>query len=107
MFLCFHRAFIFLLDQHPNIKNELETSIKNFVESEEKRTKDYTPDLGVLLTLLSVSEMYNFDQIKQSFIFESLDRKVLWTSKKVPNLLNIETQPLNDARAKESFECNK
>jgi hypothetical protein len=61
MFLCFHRAFLFLLDAHPNVKVELETRIKNFIESEEHRTKDLTPDLGVLLTLLSVSEMYSFD----------------------------------------------
>mmetsp|Transcript_23300 Transcript_23300/g.17729 ORF Transcript_23300/g.17729 Transcript_23300/m.17729 type:complete len:287 (-) Transcript_23300:2601-3461(-) len=107
MFLCFHRAFLFLLDKHPNVKADMENKIKDFVESEEKRTKDYTPDLGVLLTLLTVSETYCFDQIKQNLIMESLDRKVLWTSKKVPDLLNIETNPLTEERAKESFDCNK
>ena len=61
MFLCFHRAFIFLIEAHPNIKIEIETRIKNFIESEEQRNKDNTPDLGVLLALLSVSELYNFD----------------------------------------------
>lgn len=61
MFLCFHRAFLFLLDAHPNVKVDLETKIKNFIESEEHRSKEHTPDLGVLLALLTVSEVYNFD----------------------------------------------
>lgn len=61
MFLCFHRAFLFLLDSHPNVKVELETKIKNFIESEQLRDKDNTPDLGVLMTLLTVSEMYSFE----------------------------------------------
>lgn len=61
MFLCFHRAFIFLIESHPNIKIDIETRIKNFIESEEFRNKDNTPDLGVLLALLSVSELYSFD----------------------------------------------
>lgn len=61
MFLMFHRAFLFLLDNHPNVKQELETRIKNFIESEEKRHKNFTPDLGVLMTLLSVSENYSFE----------------------------------------------
>lgn len=30
---------------------------------------------------------------------ESLDRKVLWASKKVPDLLDIENQNLDQARA--------
>ena len=64
MFLCFHRAFLFLLEAHPNVKIEVETTIKNFIEDENFRTKDHTADLGVLLTLLTVSEIYNFDQIK-------------------------------------------
>jgi len=38
---------------------------------------------------------------------ESLDRKVLWTSKKVPQLLDIENAALDLTRATESFECNK
>lgn len=61
MFLSFHRAFLFMLDAHPNVKVELETKIKSFIESEEFRHKDKTPDLGVLLTFLTVSEEYSFD----------------------------------------------
>lgn len=34
MFLMFHRAFLFLLDAHPNVKQDLENRIKNFIESE-------------------------------------------------------------------------
>lgn len=61
MFLCFHRAFMFLLDAHPNVRQELELIIKNFIENENYRHKDLTPDLGVLLTLISVSKNYSFD----------------------------------------------
>jgi hypothetical protein len=53
-----------MLDTHPNVKVDVETRIKSFIENEEKRNKENTPDLGVLLTLLSVSEKYSFDQIK-------------------------------------------
>ncbi len=64
MFLCFHRAFLFLLEAHPNVKVELETSIKQFIESEEFRHKNHTPDLGALLAFLTVSEEYSFEQLK-------------------------------------------
>ena len=106
MFLSFHRAFIFLLDNHPNVKQEMETKIKNFIENEEFRHKNHTSDLGVLMTFLTVSEVFSIEQIKQVLIFESLDRKVLWTSKKVPQLLDIENKDLDDVRAKQSFEAN-
>lgn len=61
MFLCFHRAFLFLLDAHPNVKLDVETRIKNFIENEDMRTKTNTPDLGVFLTLISVSEQFSFE----------------------------------------------
>jgi hypothetical protein len=84
MFLMFHRAFLFMLDAHPSVRNDVETRIKNFIESEEHRHKNFTPDLGVLMACLAVSDKHSMEQIKQVLLFESLDRKVLWTSKKVP-----------------------
>lgn len=106
MFLMFHRAFMFMLDSHPNVKQDLETRIKNFIESEEYRHKNHTPDLGVLMACLSVSEKFSIEQIKQALLFESLDRKVLWTSKKVPQLLEILKKDLDEANCKLSFETN-
>jgi hypothetical protein len=61
MFLSFHRAFLFLLDNHPNVKVEMETKIKRFIENEEFRHKNHTPDLGVLMTFLAVSEQYSME----------------------------------------------
>lgn len=61
MFLSFHRAFLFLLDHHPNVRQEMEMKIKNFLADEEKRHKNFTPDLGVLLTFLSVSDHYSIE----------------------------------------------
>ncbi len=84
MFLSFHRAFLFLLDAHPNVRTELETKIKNFIEDESKRHKNHTPDLGILMAMVSVSQHYSMEQIKHDLVFEGLDRKVLWTSHKVP-----------------------
>jgi len=80
MFIAFHRAFLFLLDEHPGVKIEIEGIIKNFIESEDLRHKAQTPDLGVILAFMTVSEKYSFDDIKQAFLFESLDRKVFWMS---------------------------
>ena len=61
MFMMFHRAFIFLLDNHPNVKQELEQNIKNFIESEDFRHKNKTPDLGVLMACLTVSEQHSIE----------------------------------------------
>jgi thiamine phosphate synthase YjbQ (UPF0047 family) len=61
MFLMFHRAFIFLLDAHPSVKNDIENKIKNFIESEEHRHKSLTPDLGVLMACLSVSDKHSIE----------------------------------------------
>ena len=58
------------------------------------------------MACLSVSEQYSIEQIKQALLFESLDRKVLWTSKKVPEILEIDNQDLDDHRCKVSFECD-
>jgi hypothetical protein len=89
------------------VKNELETHIKNFIESEDYRSKENTPDLGVLLAMLSVSSNYQFDEIKQSLMYESFDRKILWMSKKVPSILVIEQEPFNEAKANEAFLSSK
>lgn len=58
------------------------------------------------MACLSVSEKYSIEQIKQVLLDESLDRKVLWTSKKVPDLLKIENKDLTEAELKLSFEAN-
>jgi len=100
MFLAFHRAFMFLLDAHPNVKVDMEGRIKNFIQREEARHKDETPDLGVLLAYVSVSDQYNFEDLKHAFLFESLDRKVFWMGQKVPQLLDIYNKDLDQQRAK-------
>lgn len=61
MFVYFHRAFLFLLEEHPNVRNELETILKNFIEDENFRHKSKTNDLGVILALLSVSQSFTFN----------------------------------------------
>jgi len=105
MLLCFHRAFLFMLDHHPNVRKEMELKIKNFIESEDARHKQVTPDLGVFLAMVSVSEQFTFDQVRQSYVFESLDRKVLYMSNTVPELLDIENKDLDETRANKTFEA--
>jgi hypothetical protein len=61
MFLMFHRAFLFMLDAHPSVRNDVETRIKNFIESEEHRHKNFTPDLGVLMACLAVSDKHSME----------------------------------------------
>lgn len=106
MFLMFHRVFLFLLDHHPNVKQEIETKIADFIQSEEKRHKNFTPDIGILMALLSVSERHSFESIKQPLLMESLDRKVLWTSKKVPQLLQIIENDFNQELSNQTFMVN-
>lgn len=65
MFLMFHRAFLFLIDSHPSVRTDIETKIKNFIENEEFRNKQHTPDLGVLMACLAVSDKHSIEQIKQ------------------------------------------
>ncbi|CDW80044.1 ubiquitin-conjugating enzyme family protein [Stylonychia lemnae] len=107
MFLMFHRAFLFLLDHHPNVRHDLEVRIKKFIESEECRHKKHTSDLGVLMACLSVSDNHNIESIKQVLLFESLDRKVFWTMLKVPEYANIEQNPLTAQGLKDSFNLNQ
>jgi len=90
MFLSFHRAFIFLLDSFPEVREKLETTLKNFIENEDMRHKSINQDSRILFAYLSVSNNHSFQEFREAYVFETTDRKIKYIAEKVPQILDIE-----------------
>ena len=86
MFLYLCRAFLLLLENHPDQLQALNARITSFKASEENRTKDHCSSMGDLLAFCLVSPAYQIPDILTAYLDESLDRQVLWMLRDVPEL---------------------
>merc|ERR1712193_212017 len=84
----FHHLLLMLKQKMPELSNEIEKRIKDFIENEDKRTKDAVPNLGEFLCLLSASDKYTWDDIALPVLNETLDRNILWLLKAHPHLVS-------------------
>ena len=99
MFLYLCRAFLLLLENHPDQLQALNARITSFKASEENRTKDHCSSMGDLLAFCLVSPAYQIPDILTAYLDESLDRQVLWMLRDVPELGDL---PLEDASGDEA-----
>lgn len=76
MLLYFHRAFMFMLDHHPEVQDRIETILQDFIRVEENRTQVKLSELATILALSTVSKKLNFDDIVSYYIDELHDRNV-------------------------------
>jgi ubiquitin-protein ligase len=81
-----HRLFTLFLEKYPELKKEIDEKIKIFIENSESRHKDVTPSIGDLLVYLTVSETYKWNDLKESYLNEQLDRQVFWILQEIPEL---------------------
>lgn len=82
----FIRLFRLLLDLYPEVIEESDKKIESFISDPAKRHKDFTPSLGDLLSLVTISQKYKFDDILPHYLEEQLDRQVFWFLKEIPEL---------------------
>jgi len=83
-----HRLFLALAHKFPAIKMEAKLKLRQFVESEDKRSKTHCKSLGSILPLLMVLDTVDkeWELIRGCYLQEMFDRSVLWVCRKHPNL---------------------
>ena len=82
----FVRLFRLLIELHPEIGEEIDGKIKQFIEEPEKRHKDHTGSLGDLLAFATLSQKYKASDILPAYLEEQMDRQVFWMIKEIPEL---------------------
>jgi hypothetical protein len=75
-----------MMEQNPQLYEQVEAILQNFIKNEKARHKDNTPNLGIMLNLLYVAPTTKFHDIIMSYALEQLDRQVFWLLKEIPEL---------------------
>ena len=103
--LCyFYRLFGLLMDKHPELYEPIETTLTNFKSEEKFRVKDYTANLGDMLSKLTISKKLKWSDIVGPFLEEQMDRQVFWIVKDIPELEKMENDTeIDDDRINVSF----
>ena len=63
--------------------------LDRFLSREKEREKSSTPNLGLLVPLLSLSPRHKWSQVVQPLIAESMDRGVMWMCKRNIGLVEV------------------
>lgn len=82
----FIRLFHLLIELYPEVGKDIDSRIEQFIKDPAMRHKDKTPSLGDLLSYVSVSQKFKFDDILPAYLDEQLDRQVFWILKAIPEL---------------------
>lgn len=81
-----HRLFLWALDTYSGLQENVEMSIKDFIENESRRKKTVCPDIGQWLMLLAVSKRYRWHDVAEAYLNECWRRNVMWYIKDDPVL---------------------
>lgn len=103
-----HTLFLLYLESYPELNDQIEEKLQQFIKEEAKRHKDYTPNLGSMLAYLLVSNKTKLEDLLPMYLQESIDRQVLWIAKSVPELVNPKgDENLNQQRVNLTFKCEE
>ncbi len=81
-----HNQFLRLLKEFPIIRRVVEAKIRDFVSHQYYRGKTETPNLGEFLCLLSVSDEYDWEDVAEPLVSETMLRNVRWQIQAYPEL---------------------
>ena len=81
-----------MVEEHPSVVNQVNITLSRFISDEKFRHKSESPNLGVLMMYLAVTPKYSFEDIRNVYIFEKLDRNVFHMLKAVPQLEEMTTE---------------
>ena len=100
-----YRSMLLLEEAFPEIRNEANKIIDEFIKNPEQRIKEKTPSLGDLLVMLSLSDK-KIEELLPSYIGEQMDRQIFWILQEIPEFQNlINSSEVDDIRAKVCFKC--
>jgi hypothetical protein len=74
MYCDVHRLFLRMSEDHPVIKNMALNHVKEFIRDPETRTRKGTPDLGLLITYLSILDEVSWSDLCSTFVPEMIRR---------------------------------
>ena len=97
---------LYLAKKHPEMIDEANTYVENFISHKLYRNKAGTPDLGRFLVYLLLSDRGWDSQVRDAYFEEALTRQVSWFTKehKHPELLVLETDEVAIYRLRTTFE---
>lgn len=104
MLMYAHRLFTLLLEKYPELNEVIDEKLRKFIEEPESRIKDVTPNIGDLLVFLTVSQTYKWEDLKDAYLAEQMDRQVFWILKDIPELEKEGDAQIEDARIEASFK---
>mmetsp|Transcript_4074 Transcript_4074/g.6026 ORF Transcript_4074/g.6026 Transcript_4074/m.6026 type:complete len:1464 (+) Transcript_4074:42-4433(+) len=80
-----HRLYLMFIQEYPELKKMINKKLMAFLENPEIRLKTNTPNLGLLLVYLTVSDI-GWEDVRDVYIEESWARAVYWMFKSNPKL---------------------
>ncbi|CAI2362392.1 unnamed protein product [Moneuplotes crassus] len=104
MLIYIHRLMMIFIEKYPEISETIDQCLAKFIDHPECRIKDETPDIGELLVYLTISKKYFWEDLKEAYLGEQLDRQILWIIREIPNLEKIKDSELEDAKLEASFK---
>eukprot|EP01084_Bolivina_argentea_P249277 417223_1 len=85
-YCAFHQMLLFLAIKYPKMQEIAKGKIQKFIEEASYRNKSNTPDLGLWLLNLTIVDEYNWKDVAEFYIEESLSRHPKWYVQKFPDL---------------------
>eukprot|EP01092_Planopodium_desertum_P005917 TRINITY_DN243_c0_g1_i5.p1 TRINITY_DN243_c0_g1~~TRINITY_DN243_c0_g1_i5.p1 ORF type:complete len:596 (+),score=162.26 TRINITY_DN243_c0_g1_i5:1229-3016(+) len=108
-FACHHMLLRFV-EEYPELLAWAENRIANFIKSEDYRIKKVVPSLGEFIPLLTITDKYQWEDIREPLLLEVFDRNAKWVLKKYPALGNMKsgsTHIIDKYRLLKTFEANQ
>ena len=107
MLMYFQRAFMFVLENHPQIQRQIEQMMKDFVSDPEMRTRMKLPKLEIILALSTVCHSINFADILEPYIDELNDRNVYVSMKNQGDFNQITEEQTSDQYFRTTYNTVK
>lgn len=87
-YFALHRLFLWACEVYPNIGEQLERSITDFIRNPSMRAKSGCPNIGEWLIYLAGSNKYRWKDVNTYVIEECWKRNVMWYLKEDSTLAN-------------------
>jgi len=96
-YCAFHHMLLHFAKTHPCLVDLANSQIESFLSSEKARTKRHTPNLGLLLVSLTLTNK-GWNVLRKPLIMEVFDRNVRWLIQKCTALGDLNRNYFSDDR---------
>ena len=101
-----YRIILMLMKVYPQVCDEIEKNVFNFINDKNSRVKDQTPSLGDLLCYITLSKKFKLEDLLIPYIEEQLDRQIFWIIQLLPELETLITSSeIDDVKSKVCFKA--